>query len=62
MCLLSHLLFHRACRGRQLDAERHAVTGDTQIFNEPKRDDVSMKIRIFDDRQRAEHRRFSDHT
>jgi hypothetical protein len=56
-----HVLY--GTRGsRQLDGERHAAAVDAEILDESKRHDVPVQIGILDDRQRAEHRRFSDHT
>ena len=57
-----NMILHRARGSRQLDRERHAAAVDAQILDESERHDVPMQIGILDDRQRAEHRRFSEHT
>jgi hypothetical protein len=62
-CAWSRNMSFTGTRGsRQLDGERHAAAVDAEILDESKRHDVPVQIGILDDRQRAEHRRFSDHT
>ena len=60
--LVAQHVLHRARGSRQLDRERHAAAVDAEILDESKRHDVPMQIGILDDRQRVEHRRFSEHT
>ena len=60
--LVAHLILHRARRRRQLDAERHAAAVDAQVLDEAERDDVLVQVGILDGHERAEHRRFGNHT
>ncbi len=58
VCLIAHLILHRARRRRQLDAERHAAAVNAQVLDEAERDDVLVQIGILDGRQARRARTF----
>src|SRR5581483_3808671 len=59
--LEQELVAHRARRRGELELERDDAVLDVEVFDEPERDDVLMKIRILDLRELREDLLFGDH-